>query len=385
MKASYFVFLCVLLCSASAIKLKKTQCKGCPLTAATTTTTPATTTTTPATTTTTTPTTTTTTTTPASTTTTTTTTTPAATSGSIPAALHGVWVLAEDNTVPMAADWYPKLGSNYPFDTYWLSFLNPNTIFTNGAAVTPSAAFTKFSSTRGVAGSPKATDKVLYSIGGYSYSQPDQVWSMFDSNANAIAFAKAVVSWKANYKMDGFDLDWETASATPTQVQAVYTFLTTIKSLDPNLIITVEEGGYPQFMGAALIQYANSIGQIATLMKTVDFFNVMYYSAESQNSLYWVQSSWQKDCTNWCALGFKVPSNKIILGLPGCCDAASTAASLKSQICSKGTDGLSYGGFMVWYTSSAVTPNIVYGGVCAGSLGCQMPSGDSAKFTMPTC
>jgi hypothetical protein len=289
--------------------------------------------------------------------------------------------------VPTPAGWYPQVSSTYPFNTYWLSFLNPNTIFANGSASIPSAAFTQFSLNRNAVGGPKSTDKVLYSIGGYSYSQPGQNWPMFSSNANAQAFAQAVVSWKKNFLMDGFDLDWETASASATQIQAVYTFLTTIKSLDPTILITVEEAGYPQYMGAALISYALGINALSTLYNTVDYFNVMFYSTDpTTNALYWVQSSWQKSCTSWCALGTLVPSNKIILGLPGCCSQAATQASLKAQMCATGPDGLSYAGYMVWYVSSNSTPNIVYGGVCSGSEVCQMtPANAAANFALPSC
>jgi len=291
--------------------------------------------------------------------------------------------------VPTPAGWYPKVRAGNPFNTYFLSFLNPNTMFTNGQVAKPSFAFTQFSSTRDVAGSPKSSDKVIYSIGGYSYSQSGQLWPMFDSNANAILFAQAVVSWKQLYKMDGFDLDWEAASwyLTSTQVQAIYTFISTLKTLDPTLILTVEEGGYPQFAGATVIQWANTNGKLTNLMSYVNYWNVMFYSTDpTQNSLYWAQSSWQKDCSSWCALGTKIPSNKILLGVPGCCDQASTQATLKSELCATGPDGLQYGGYHTWYISSDSTPNIAYGGVCSGSLGCQMnPANAATYFALPKC
>ena len=212
---------------------------------------------------------------------------------------------------------------------------------------------------------------------------------MFDSDANAILFAKAVASWKKLYKMDGFDLDWEAASwiLSTTQVQAIYTFIATLKTLDPSLLLTVEEGGYPQFAGATVIQWANTNGKLANLMAAVDYWNVMYYSTETaSNSLTWVKNSWQKDCTSWCALGTVIPSNKILLGVPGCCDLASTQATLKAELCTKGGDGLAYGGYHTWYISSDSTSKIAYGGVCPGSLGCEMSPGNAASyFATPTC
>lgn len=400
MKTSYFVFFLLLLSCLEARKLNRAT-KSCPLTATTTsgsTTTASTTTstastpTTTTTTSTTTPTTSTTTTTPTTSTTTTTpttsTTTTPTTSATRPSRLYGAWLLTEDDTVPTPAGWYPKIRSDYPFNTYWLSFLNPNTIFVDGATVAPSAAFTQFSLNRDKSDGPKSSDLVFYSIGGYSYSQTGNNWSMFDNDANAKAFAAAVVSWKKDYRMDGFDLDWEIGSwaLSQTQIQAIYTFITTVKQLDPTLLISVEEGGYPQFAGASVIAYADSNGLLSTLMNSVDYFNVMFYSVETpQNALYWVQSSWQKDCTTWCALGTQIPSEKIILGVPGCCDQASTQSTLKNELCAAGPDGKAYGGYMIWYVSSDSTPNIVYGGVCSGSLGCQMNPSNSAYFSLPTC
>ena len=115
--------------------------------------------------------------------------------------VSGGWVLTEDITVPMPAGWYPKVRSSYNFNTYWLSFLNPNTIFTNGQANAPSESFTQFSSNRDKADGPKTSDKVIYSIGGYSYSQGGYSWSMFDNVENAKVFAQAIVQWKQKYNM----------------------------------------------------------------------------------------------------------------------------------------------------------------------------------------
>lgn len=376
MKTSFFIFLAVLLICSECRKLNK-ACKACPLKPTTTTTTTSTTTSSS-------PTTSTTTSTAPTTSTTTTTSSPP----TAPGRLYGAWVLTEDDTVPMPEGWYPKVRSDYPFNTYWLSFLNPNTIFVNGKALEPSSAFTKFSLNRDGVGGPKSTDKVFYSIGGYTYSEAGNNWSMFDNDANAKAFAQAVVNWKKNYKMDGFDLDWEigTWALSQTQIQAIYTFLTTVKALDPTLLISVEEGGYPQFAGAAVISYAVANNLLTNLMNSVDYFNVMYYSVETaQNSLSWVKGSWQKDCSIWCALGTVIPSNKIVLGVPGCCDNASTQATLKSELCSTGNDGKPFAGYMIWYVSSDSTPNIVYGGVCSGSLGCQMNPSNSGYFSLPTC
>ena len=295
--------------------------------------------------------------------------------------VSGGWVLTEDSTVPMPAVWYPKVRSSYGFNTYWLSFLNPNTIFTNGQAHAPSSAFTQFSLNRGTQDGPKTTDKVIYSIGGYSYSQGGYSWSMFDSVANAQTFAKAVVQWKENYKMDGFDLDWETSSLSDTQKEAIFTFITTVKQLDPSLIITMEEAGYPQYATSLIIQYALAKGKIQTLINSVDAFNVMYYSADpSQNAMYWANNDWEKDCTNWCPLGTKIPSSKIILGVPGCCDQAPTSSIVKNFLCAKGNDGNSFAGFMIWYIGSDSTTKIEYQGSCSNSGGCQMPPDNHGFF-----
>ena len=112
----------------------------------------------------------------------------------------------------------------------------------------------------------------------------------------------------------------------------------------------------------------------------------MYYSVDqSQNSIYWVQNDWQKDCTNWCPLGTFIPSNKIVLGVPGCCDLASTSAIVKNFRCSKGNDGDSYLGFMIWYIGSDSNQKIQYQGSCGGSGGCEMPPDNYSYFNPSSC
>lgn len=135
---------------------------------------------------------------------------------------------------------------------------------------------------------------------------------MFDNKNNAINFANAVLSWKQTYKVDGFDLDWETASLSDVQKEAILTFIFQIKQADPSFIITIEEAGYPQYAGALLIQYAHATNRLTQLIESVDAFNVMYYSVDAaQTAKYWVVNDWQKDCTNWCPLGTTIPSDKV--------------------------------------------------------------------------
>jgi hypothetical protein len=83
---------------------------------------------------------------------------------SLPSPVNGIWLLTEDDTVPMPSGWFPKIRSSYPFNTYWLSFLNPNTIFKNGETQVPPAAYTQFSLNRDVEGGPKSSDKVIYRL-----------------------------------------------------------------------------------------------------------------------------------------------------------------------------------------------------------------------------
>lgn len=83
-------------------------------------------------------------------------------SASLPSPVNGIWLLTADDTVPMPNGWFPKIRSTYPFNTYWLSFLNPNTIFQNGQTQAPPSSYTQFSLNRDLAGGPKSTDKVIY-------------------------------------------------------------------------------------------------------------------------------------------------------------------------------------------------------------------------------
>ena len=304
----------------------------------------------------------------------------------LPSQISGGWVLTDDITVSMPSGWTPKIRSEYSFNTYWLSFLNPKTIFSNGQANNPPSSFTQFSSNRDKVDGPKSSDKVIYSIGGYSYSQGGYSWSIFDSTENAITFAKAVVQWKNTYKMDGFDLDWETSSLSDTQKEAILTFINTVKQLDSSFIITMEEAGYPQYATSLVIQYANSKGQLSQLIQNVDAFNVMFYSTDqTQSALTWVKTDWQKDCTNWCPLGTIIPSRKIVLGVPGCCDQGPTSSIVKNFLCSKGNDGSSFAGFMIWYIGSDSTPKIEYQGSCGGSGGCEMIPDNYSYFNSGSC
>jgi hypothetical protein len=101
----------------------------------------------------------------------------------------------------MPSGWVPKVGKSYPFNVYWLSFISPNEVW---SSLQPPSSMMQFSKNRDGLGNAKSADKVIYSLGGYSYSTDGKYkWSMFDSKENAVTFAKAVVSWKKDYRMDG--------------------------------------------------------------------------------------------------------------------------------------------------------------------------------------
>ena len=64
---------------------------------------------------------------------------------SLPTQVKAAWLLTDDSTIPMPSGWYPKIRSSYPFNTYFLSFINPNQIFSNNEPHDPPSSFTKFS------------------------------------------------------------------------------------------------------------------------------------------------------------------------------------------------------------------------------------------------
>merc|ERR1711890_95832 len=95
---------------------------------------------------------------------------------------------------------YQQDGSNVLFFT----FINPETM------AVPKA-FKKLAASRGT-GAEGAVPKdtlILFAIGGYAYSQHPNPWDWLTSQGKAEAMAEKVSQWRADYGIDGIDLDLE--------------------------------------------------------------------------------------------------------------------------------------------------------------------------------
>jgi hypothetical protein len=151
-------------------------------------------------------------------------------------------------------------------------------------------------------------------------------------------------------------------------MESILTFFITAKQLDPTIILTIEEAGYPQYALSLLTAYALKENRLSDLLSNIDLFNMMVYSASSggQDAKYYAVNDWEKDCTNWCPLGTQLPAEKIVLGMPGCCSQSLTEGTVKNFM------NTGHAGTMVWYIPSDSDPKIAYQGTCESSGGCGM-------------
>jgi Glycosyl hydrolases family 18 len=93
--------------------------------------------------------------------------------------------------------------------------------------------------------------KIIYSIGGYSYSQDVSGWRRWFGNADSARnLAHQVASWKC----DGIDLDIEDGAGNDGDVsQNMVVFAQELRRLRPDFIITQPVFGYPQVLSESLI------------------------------------------------------------------------------------------------------------------------------------
>ena len=155
----------------------------------------------------------------------------------------GFYCLIADNTVVNYTDsdnWTPQL---YPYqingsNVIFLTFIEPETM-----AIPPAMAY--LSLNRDQQGCPTSQQKVIYSVGGYSYSQKS--WSWLATQSQAESMAATVATWQSKYNVDGIDLDIESpAGSTDTSGNNLVAFARKLKQLNPNFIITQPVYGYPQ-------------------------------------------------------------------------------------------------------------------------------------------
>lgn len=95
-----------------------------------------------------------------------------------------------------------------------------------------------------------AGTKIIYSIGGYAYSQDDG-WKQVFGTADA---AKALAAQVAGWTSDGIDLDLEDPVGNDPNLAAnVVVFAQELKRLRPDFIITQPVFGYPAILSESLI------------------------------------------------------------------------------------------------------------------------------------
>ena len=267
--------------------------------------------------------------------------TPAKPALDLPWHVLGLYILLADNTVPgygPESDWDPKL---YPYqqkgaNVLFFTFIDPTDMKVP-------KAFKKLAASRGTGGAgavPEDT-RVIFAIGGASYSKDP--WDWLETKEKAEAMAREVATWK-NDGADGIDMDLETpasqaAGAGPNLIH----FLRKLKALQPGFIVTQPTYGYP---GEKAINDVINVnfkpdGGSAGLIDTI---GIMIY--EGTGALNYV-NDYANATTKWEGFPIKVdiPPRNIIVGSSG----GATTATVRAL-----TTGVLAGdlrGIMVWYAS----------------------------------
>ena len=165
----------------------------------------------------------------------------------LPDRMIGMYCLAADNTVANYTDkddWQPGL---YPHQQHganviFLTFIDPT-------HMTVPPAFKRLADTRGTSASgalPQET-KLIFSVGGYSYSMHPNPWPFLQSADAATAMAQQVARWADLYGADGIDLDIESGAGSAAGAgENMMVFVKALRKLAPNFIITQPVFGYPQ-------------------------------------------------------------------------------------------------------------------------------------------
>jgi hypothetical protein len=153
----------------------------------------------------------------------------------LPTYTRGVYLLLADNTASVFNDlgqsvlstqeWSPRIGSWInQFNVVFFTFINTDMV------VPPSFEHARSS------GQIAPGTKIIYSIGGYSYSMDTQGWKKWFGNADS---AKHLASQVAQWPCDGIDLDIEDGAGNDGDVAAnMLVFAQELRKLRPNFIIT---------------------------------------------------------------------------------------------------------------------------------------------------
>lgn len=262
----------------------------------------------------------------------------------LPAKTLGMYLLLADDTVAgytSTDNWQPALndyqvtGANVLFFT----FIHPGTM-----KVPP--AFVNFAKQRGTRanGAIPADTKIIFAIGGYSYSMSPNPWSWLTSPEAATAMAKEVATWPAKYGCDGIDLDIESgAGDAPNVGPNLITFIKVLKQTNPSMIVSQPVFGYPQVAAENyVVNYSWDVN--GKKLGLADSIGLMVY--EGTQALQYVKN-YAQGTQQWQGfpITVNVATSDIILGAGGqasSSDILALASAVKSQ---------NLGGIMVWYAS----------------------------------
>ena len=251
--------------------------------------------------------------------------------------------LADDGIAGYHTDdaWAPKLyeyqqqGSNVLF----FSFINPESM------IVP-ISFKNLASTRGsdLAGSVPANTKIVFAIGGYTYSIDPNPWEWLTTKEKAESMAEVVASWKDLYGCDGIDLDIEEGAGNQEEAgRNMVHFIRKLRDLQPNIIIGQPTYGYPQI--PAEVEVINESFNIDRSSNNLaDSVGIMAY--EGTESLLYVRNF--AEASNQ-GQGFPItcntPYNVMLVG----CKGTNSAADIETLANESLNQDLL--GIMVWYAS----------------------------------
>ena len=251
--------------------------------------------------------------------------------------------LADDGIAGYHTDdlWAPKLyeyqqkGSNVLFFT----FINPE-------SMEVPVSFKNLASTRGsdLVGSVPADTKIVFAIGGYTYSMDPNPWEWLTTKDKAESMAEVVASWKDLYNCDGIDLDIEEGAGNQEEAgRNMVHFIRKLRELQPNIIIGQPTYGYPQI--PAEVEVINESYNIDRSSNNLaDSVGIMAY--EGTESLLYVRNFAEASSQGQ---GFPItcntPYNVMLVGCKGT-NSISDIETLANE--SLNQDLL---GIMVWYAS----------------------------------
>lgn len=195
------------------------------------------------------------------------------TANRLPAFSRGVYLLLADNTATVTnsqgqtvlstEEWSPKI-------TSWINQFNVVFFtFINSDMVVPPA----FENAR-TSGQIATGTKIIYSIGGYSYSMDTAGWKRWFGNSDS---AKQLAAQVAHWKCDGIDLDIEDGAGNDGDVASgIVVFAQELRRLRPTFIITQPVFGYPQVYSESLMTVHSWNAQGAS-QNLADAVGIMIY------------------------------------------------------------------------------------------------------------